>query len=268
MLPKTVNQAPRQGVKLAGLVGVMLLFFACGRASGPPSSVEAQSRSYDERPHATLPLPNDPAQRPFIVPPDLAVMTVSLSTTQSSFAASTQLLQDKADLLLTKVAEGEGCVARVLDYRQPIQPLGQYFRWDADQYSSQIDMELNISLDGLASVTARIQRLDDCVQRIPQFEDKDTKKDGAIAVALSPAMFTLRDSNVYRDDLLQKRFAPLQAVADAAQPPGQFKASQTECTSNGEVMIVARSLGGVELDVNFECTRFGGDGEEAGETEP
>ena len=267
MMPKTIHQTPRKGAKLAGLAAILLLFFACGRASGPPTSVEAQSRSSNKRSHSPLPLPNDPAQSPFIVPPDLAVITIGLSTTQPSFAASTQLLQDKAELLLAKITEGEGCVARGLDYRQPIQPVGQYFRWDADQYTSQIDVELNIALDGLASVTDRIQRLDDCVQRIPQFANKDTKKEEAIAVALSPVLFTLRDSSVYRDELLQKRFAPLQAVADAAQAPGQFRASQTQCTSNGEVMIVARSLSGVELDVNFECTRFGSDGEESGEAE-
>lgn len=243
--------------KTTALAGAMLLFFACGRASGPPSSVGAQSRSYDSEPRQALTLPEDPAQQPFVVTPELAVMTVSLSTTQESFSASTQLLQDKTNVLLSKVGEGEGCTARILDYRQPVQPLGKYFRWDADQYTSQMDVELAIDLDGLTSVTDRIQRLDDCVQRIPQFTTADTNKEEAIAIALSEAMPTVRDASVHRDALLQRRFEPLQAVAATAQPPEQFQSSQTQCTSNGSVMIVGRSLIGIELDVNFECKRLG-----------
>ena len=245
--------------KTSALAGTLLLAFACGRASGPPSSVVAQSRSYDSDARQTLSLPDDPARQPFVVPPELVVMTVSLSATQESFATSTQQLQEKTDLLMTKVGEGKSCTAKILDYRQPVQPSGRYFRWDADRYTSQMDVELEIALEGLTSVSERIQRLDDCVQRIPQFTDADTKKEEAIAIALSAAMPTVRDASVHRDTLLQRRFEPLQAVASAAQPPGQFEAAQTQCTSNGDVMIVGRSLSGIELDVNFECDRLGND---------
>ncbi|MEM9213058.1 MAG: hypothetical protein AAGD25_01655 [Cyanobacteria bacterium P01_F01_bin.150] len=252
-----VQNSANKAAKLVGLAGTLVLFFSCGRASGPPSSVIAQSsRSDDSRGYAEAVVPNDPARQPFLIPPDLAVMTVSLSTTQSSFSASTQLLQEKADLLLTKVGEGDGCVARILDYRQPTQPAGKYFRWDGDQYTSQIDLALDIDFDGLSSVTNRIQRLNNCIQRIPQFVDKDTKKEEAILVVLSAAMPTIRDASVHRDELLQRRFAPLQSVVDAAQPPGLFKAEQTRCTSNGDVRIVERTLSGVELDVNFECVQL------------
>ena len=261
---RDVGQRTNRATKLVGFAGILFLFFACGRASGPPESVNAQSRSYDSQPAAPLPAPSDPARQPFIVPPEVAVMTVSLVTTQESFAASTQLVQEKAALLVTQVEEGNGCTARIVDYRQPVQPLGKYFRWDADQYTSQIDVEMKIDLDGLNSVTERIQRLDDCVQRMPQFADKDTKKEEAIAVSLSTAMPTIRDASVHRDQLLQRRFAPLQAVVNTAQPPGQFKATQTQCTSNGDVRIVARSLSGIELDVNFECDRLRMDEGEAG----
>lgn len=248
-----INQILTKIVQNTVLASTLLLVFACGRASGPPSSVIAQSRSYDSEPHQALPLPDDPARQSFVVSPELAVMMVKLSTTQATFEASTQLLQDKASLLLSEVGAGEGCKVDIVDYRQPVQS-GTYLRWDADQYTSQMNLAIEISFETLTSVTERMQQLDNCVQRIPTFIHKDTKQEEAIAVALSPAMPTIRDASVHRDDLLQRRFAPLQAVAVATQPPEQFKAAHTQCTSNGTVEIVARTLSGIELDVHFECS--------------
>lgn len=240
---------------MTALMGTLLLFFACGRASSPRTSI-AQSRSSYDAPIDT-PSPSDPAQQPFVVPPELAIISARLSTTQPSFAAATQLLQEKTDRLLSDVNAGSFCGANILDYRQPVPPLDKYFRWDADQYTSQIDVEIEVSFEGVTAISERIQRLDDCIQRIPEFATVETKKEEAIAMALSPALPTIQDPTIHREALLLRQFAPLQAVADAAQPPSQFTAIATQCTSNGDVKIVGRSLSGIELAVDFECHRDG-----------
>lgn len=90
-------------IKIAALVSTVLLAFACGRASAPPS-VDAQSRSsYDSEPRQPLSLPKDPAQQPLVVSPDMVLMTISLSTTQETFGASTQVLQSKTAQLITEM---------------------------------------------------------------------------------------------------------------------------------------------------------------------
>ena len=240
--------------------GLLLVIFACGRASGPPASSTAQSVAGGrESAPAVTPPPYDPAIPRFIVPPERAIMTVTIRATEKSFAGSTQLVQDKTTTLLESVNAGSGCMATMIDYLQPVQPLGKYLRPDAKQYTSQMVVELDISLTGMTDIGDRIQRLDDCLGRIPELiEDKDGD-DEAIAMTLSSVVPTLRDATVHRDALLQERFKALEEVAAAAQPPGQFQSSRTVCTSDGTVRIISHQLSGIELDVDFDCDQNPGD---------
>ncbi|MGK7890852.1 MAG: SIMPL domain-containing protein [Leptolyngbyaceae cyanobacterium] len=242
--------------KPIALGGLLLIAFACGRASSPPSSV-AQSYAGLSRQSQTPPSPPhyDPANPRFIVPPELAVMTITITTVDESFAASTQLVQAKTQALLDAVTAGPGCSAQISDYAQPVQPLGRYLRRNAKQYISQMTIDLEIDLDGLTQVRDRLQRLDDCVSRIPEFIDEDGQEDEAIAMTLSAVLPTVRDATVHRSALLQQRFQALQAVATAQQPPPQFQPSDLVCTSNGTVSIVSHQLSGVELAVDFSCDR-------------
>ena len=178
--------------KSTALMGTLLIFFACGRASSPRTSI-AQSRSSYDAPRIDTPSPSDPAQQSFVVPPELAIISARLSTTQESFADATQLLQEKTNLLLSDVNAGSTCSAKILDYRQPIPSQEKYFRWDAEQYTTQMDLEIRVSFEGVTSISERIQRLDDCTQRIPQFTTSETKEEEAIALTVSPALLTIKD---------------------------------------------------------------------------
>ena len=252
--------------KVMTLAGLLFVAYACGRTSAPSSSV-AQSRSdYDSSRIQTVSA-QDPALQRFIVPPELALMTLSLVATEESFPESTQLLQDSAAAVVEAV-DGNGCSARMLEYTQPALSWGQSGLYDG-RYSSQIDVEVEVSFAGLNEVGDRITRLDECVQLIPEFTTDNGKRDARLAIATSSVMPTLQDANRYRDELLQQRFTALQEVAAAANPPGQFEASKTVCTSDGTVKIVNRNISGIELDVDFYCEQgefHGGNSEENGNT--
>jgi hypothetical protein len=70
-------------------------------------------------------------------------------------------------------------------------------------------------------------------------------------------MPTIRDVGKYRQKLLRAKLIPLQEVTKLPNPPAQFKAEDTRCTSQGIVKIVNRSLSGIELDIDLDCYRFG-----------
>jgi len=153
------------------------------------------------------------------------------------------------------VGTGVGCSARIADYTQPLQKLAARGKSDASSYTSTINVELEMTFTSLDTIDDRIERLDDCLGRIPDADAKSEDKE-AIALSFSAIVPTIRDVSVHRDTLLQQHFDRLSAVAAADAPPSQFQASETRCTSDGTVSIVSRQLSGIELAVDLTCKQL------------
>ena len=89
-----------------------------------------------------------------------------------------------------------------------------------------------------------------------KLDNPNPKKTSAFLNVTNP-LPTITNANKYRKQLLTKKFSGLKEVSAIAENPTQFNAKDTKCTTNGNVYVTKRSLGKLELDVDFKCLQFG-----------
>lgn len=231
----------------------LLIFLACSRNQTSSSSVTAQSYRSESNQNN---FPPDPALNRFMVPPEIAVMSVKIRSRASSFPRVTELLEASSAKLLKSISKIEGCSAKVVEYHHPsLIDSGKSILSYPKNYSSAMELELQISFAEMKEINERITHINTCLQAISQLKIEQPKedKDASIYLELSRVMPTIKDVGKYRKKLLEAKFKGLKEVANYSEPATQFRASDTRCTSQGTVEVISRSLSGIELEIDFDC---------------
>ncbi|MCC0177387.1 hypothetical protein I4641_10405 [Waterburya agarophytonicola K14] len=244
--------------KIFYLTCFLLLFLSCSKNQTTSSSVRASNSSYRYESKNINP-PQDPAIARFVVAPEIAIMGAEINTTASSFDEVIELMEINSQKVINSVAKIEGCSAKITDYQHPgIINYSKAVISDTQKYSSSMKLEILISFDRAKDIRERIEQMNNCLGTIPQLklEDSPENKNKSIYLALSNIIPTIKDGGKYRQKILEAKFKPLKEVASFDQPPTQFDAADTKCTSKGIVRVVDRSLSGIELDVDFDCSRL------------
>lgn len=251
--------------KSLATASLLLLFFSCStRDRAVPrqgrdrfSSVIAQrSESYSEREQSTI-ANNDPAIKKFIVPSEIAIINGNVRVTSSSYSEAFNLINNSAETLSEKINAIDNCTVEIIDYKHPVKTYSKRSLNDNIRYHSSLDILITAAFNSANSVLEKSQQLNQCLQAIPQIESDNQSQNTDLKLNLSPALPTIINANKYRQQILESKFIQLQKVANLSDNPPQFDASETKCTSNGDVQIVSRTLNNIELDVDFKCQQFG-----------
>lgn len=237
---------------------LLLLFYSCNRNNSP--SITAQSPSLTENTQQPNTVIDDRRSDLLFVPPEIAIMQAKLQATGDSFAKTFELIDANADRVIQSINNTDGCRAELFDYQHPQEANNNrsYSSKNSDNliYTSSLDLEITISFDNNNSVKERIQQLNNCLQAIPQLTSEDSENN-RISLNVAQPIPTVKNASEYRQQLLETKFASLQEVANLSETPSQFDASNTKCTSKGNVQIINRSLSEIELDIDFNCQQFG-----------
>ncbi|BAZ43214.1 hypothetical protein NIES4102_02140 [Chondrocystis sp. NIES-4102] len=238
---------------LIWLTCCLLLFISCGSNSNSDPSVKARSSAYESDPYEKNYLPQDPALARFIVAPEIAVAIANLSFNANSIDEIIKLTETNSQSFLNSLNTVKGCTAKIINYQYPLS--NNYNRNvinNEQEYFHSLDIEITISLAETKDIKQRLNQINNCLEAIPKQNNNEM-----VSLTLSEVMPTIKDVNQYRQKLLEAKIKPLQEVAKIPNPPTQFKATDTRCTSQGIVEIVNRSLNGIELNIDFNCSRFG-----------
>ena len=239
---------------------LLLLFYSCNKNNSP--STTAQSPTYSEESEQPNIATEVPDSDRFAVPPEIAIMQAKLRATNNSFAKTFELIEANTDTVLQSINNTEGCRADLIDYQHPEEASSNsnrsYGTENSDNliYAGSLDVEITISFDDANSVKERIQQLNKCLQALPQLTSDDSEN-SSISLNVSKPIPTLKNASEYRKQLLETKYASLQEVANLSETPSQFNASDTKCTSKGNIQIINRSLSNIELDIDFSCQQFG-----------
>ena len=245
------------------LFGSLLLFFSCSRSYNSTTSVVAESEtniaSYRE-PQGQTPefiYTQDPAIGRFYVPPEIAYLQATLYARGNSFDEVAEFISTNSAFLQEQITQVPGCEIDVLDYNHPRGVSEKRIISGDMVYSGNSVAQITIDFAQSQQLEDRIVQLNKCLKAIPQLKlDNPQKKNTAIGLELSRIVPTVRDTGIYREQLLKSQFARLQGVAQVPDPPSQFSADSTKCTSNGLIEIRERSLSRVELVIDFKCQKF------------
>ena len=237
---------------------LLLLFSSCNKSNS--SSIIPISSGFSKaskQPSMVTEVPNSDR---FVVPPEMAIMQAKLTATGNSFAKTFEAIEANTDTVIQSINNTEGCRADLRDYQHPEEASSNrsYGIKNSDNlvYVSSLDLEITVSFDNTNSVKERIQQLNECLQAFPQLTSDDSEN-STIALNVSQPIPTVKNADEYREQLLETKFAPLQEVANLSETPSQFNASNTKCTSKGNIQIISRSLSNIELDIDFNCQQFG-----------
>jgi len=243
--------------KIIWLSSIFLVFISCTQSERSFDSVQASS--YDSVAGDNFSSIADPASDRFIIAPEIAVMSAKITSYSSSFAETTKLLETGSNQLLGAVGAVAGCSAKITDYQHPVVNNSRKVSLsDKNRYLGNLEIEILISLAKTEDINQRMQQLNKCLQAIPKLKVASTPSDknASIYLSLSQVMPTIKQQGKYRQELLEFKFKPLKEVGNISNPATQFNASDTKCSSTGIVQIISRSLSGIELDINFDCSRF------------
>ncbi len=241
--------------KILYLVCFLLLFLSCSNRN-TSSRVRAYSDSEGSNTNSNS--FQDPTSDRFIVPPEIAIVSATISATASSFNEATELIETNSNKFFSSLNKIEGCSVNIIDYSHPAAWNYRKIASSNDsKYSSSIDLEIQIDFTSAKDIPGRIERLNNCLQVVSEMklEKIPENKSKSIYLSLSKAIPTVKDVAKYRQQLLIAKFKPLKTVASIAEPASQFKALDTKCTSQGIVTVSDRSLKGIELDIDLDCRR-------------
>lgn len=237
---------------------LLLLFYSCNKNNSP--STIAQSPSYSENTQQPNTVTDALKSDRFLVPPEIAIMQANIRATNKSFTKTFELIETNTDRVIQSINNTDGCRADILNYQHSEEASSNrdygFKNFDDLIYTSSLDLEITISFDNNNSVKERIQQLNNCIQAVPQLTSDDSEN-GSISLNLSQPIPTVKNASEYRKQLLGTKFASLQEVANLSETPSQFNASDTKCTSKGNIQIINRSLSNIELDIDFNCQQFG-----------
>ena len=233
----------------------LFLFLACGASQISQRGYSRRDYSNDNS-YSQKSLTEDVAFSRFTVPTEIAVINISLDAYGTSFSEVSNLIELNAEKILKNVSSEKGCSANIQDSV----PASQKILYDnqreissSSSSRSNLGLEILISFSEINTIQERMKQVNKCLQKIHELEFEKTKEDTRIHIFMSKVLPTIRDANSYRKKLLEHKLSSLQEVANIKQQPLQFNASSTQCTSNGIVEIINRSLNEIELDIDFKC---------------
>ncbi|VEP18841.1 conserved exported hypothetical protein [Hyella patelloides LEGE 07179] len=248
--------------KALAAISLLLLFFSCGKSDRSTTSVTAQSdfivsgSDYSSKNQEANILPYDPAIKNFLIPPEIAVMQATINAGGNSFNEVAALIDTNTNKVIQSISSTEGCSANIVDYQHPRKTYGKRVLSDSATYYSNLQIEIIISFAEMNNVQQRIEQINNCWQAISTSKLEAQEKDSTISLTLSDVIPTIENVDRYRKQLLETKFDTLKEVANLSETPSQFNASDTKCTSKGDVKVVKRSLSNIELDVDFNCLQF------------
>jgi hypothetical protein len=218
----------RSGASVAGIAVLMVL--ACG-SGGDVGSLSEGYRGKAVPSSAPLP----PAGA-WTVPPDRALVPVSIVAPGDDFAAAAAALRGRIEAVASAGAAA-ACEVRVVDYTPP-------HRAPRGELQAQADLVADVSLVGLATVVERMDRLDACLTALRSAAPEDQRSIGAAELRV--------DAPEASFDPLAVRFAADQARA-ASVAGAQAHPEDRRCVPSGRVLVKRPRLSGVELELDVEC---------------
>jgi hypothetical protein len=246
--PRARAQVTFQGMprRLPLALVSLLVLVACGRsdaASRLDFSARDESSSY-MRSSGEPPLeaPVDPSAPSLDVPPDRALLDLSIGVVGQGFSATADRTREVIEAVAQTVRGGDGCEAHWIDHTPPTP------RGDDGEFRGEGRLRIDVALADLSDTAARAARLDACVARL------ETADLGAgVHLRLSSALVTVDDPQAHGRALLKARLAPLHELAATIDAPPQYEPAGVRCRSTGAVSIVERRLSGVTLTLDFSC---------------
>lgn len=242
---------PSLGMRIRGVHLVLSLFgvLACGLGSGRDGATVRRGSS--DVSYRGGQAPHEPtvavlAAHQLRVAPDVARVAIDVRLRAKTFDESVELARAVTNSLQPRWSQDEGCATTQFDRSVPERVAEK--RW-----TSTTHFELRIGLHGLETVEQRAQQIEMCMGRVHAAE-RDPELAG-VTIVVGRRSLQLDNPTEYRQQLLQRRFAPLLAVARTTGAPSQFNVQALECTSQGSVRIVQRTLVGLTLEVDLDCNR-------------
>lgn len=185
-------------------------------------------------------------QTTLTVPPETAVIPLTLSASNKSFASTAADLEQLTKRVTELADNTEHATFALLHATTPL--------WDGDDiWRAQAQARITISLMGADTVPARLARLapimealqaDSAHQRAHGHKVKSSAAAGGLQIG-TPVP-SLHDVTVHRETLLDALLDRLRSVAREPAPP-QWRPADLRCHSTGIVTVVHRSLSGIVL---------------------
>jgi hypothetical protein len=175
------------------------------------------------------------------VAPDRALALIEARVVASTRQGAVERIREVATALEALAAPHEGCTIALRDLAPVLA---------GDELVASATLALAIDVAGLDGLTDRQSRSEACVGVLDRLDPATFE---GVTVRRSTLLWTIVDPSRHRADLLARRFAALEGVAAAPGAPSQFHADRLRCTSSGEVLIAARSMRGIDLEVDFAC---------------
>ncbi|MDP2309837.1 MAG: hypothetical protein Q8P18_27710 [Pseudomonadota bacterium] len=227
----------------APAVGLALgLALACGGLGGG----RGDSYSYSERTVAPGADGYPGLDQAYRVPPDRAVLAVTINVAHESFASTASGLTTEVAAL--EQALGSHCTATVLDYAAPLSS-------GSPQWTATAEVRVDIDLRGLAGVAERRGRIDACLATIEPLLTPDGWKSlgtGNRQVRRSVPVLAVDAPEQHRDALLARVRTGLAWAAAATGAP-QVHPDDLRCVPDGGVTVGDRRLSGVVLTLDMPC---------------
>jgi len=180
----------------------------------------------------------------FRVPPDRALVAVTVGVSQPSFAETSAALS--AEVANIQAALTGPCTTTLMDASSPDQ--------DGTTWSASAELRVDIDLRGLPGVAERRTRLDTCLAALDPLLTTEWKKIsvGTRIVQRSAPLLSVDDPEQHRDALLAQAAASLAWAAGAAGAP-QLHPTDLRCVPRGTVTVGDRRLSGVVLELDLPC---------------
>lgn len=246
--------------KVILVLSSLLFFFSCAKNYSP--SVTAQSQVETSERYGASEEPNnlfaqDPSNKRFFVPSEIAYMQATINARGNSFSEVAGFVVENAQKLEESIESVAACSTELLEYNHPRRVFNKTIMSGDAIYSSNAVVEITIDFTEAEGIQDRILRVNQCLGAVPELKlANPQKKNTSIDLKLSQVIPTVRDRNAYRQQILERRLAPLREVAQFSNPPSQFDPDGTQCTSNGQVKVKERSLSRIELDIDFQCKQL------------
>ncbi|MES2643992.1 MAG: hypothetical protein V4850_31170 [Myxococcota bacterium] len=229
----------------APAVGLVLgLALACGGLGGSGRGDSFSSSTEREvAPGAEGYAALDQAYR---VPPDRAVVAVTIGVTAGSVAETSSALTTEVTTL--EQALGTRCTAAVLDYGPPTAT-------GDTSWAATAEVRVDIDLRGLPGVSERRERIDACLASFePRLTHENWKSyaNSPRQVRRSAPTLVVDAPDQHRDALLERERTRLSWAAAATGAP-QLHPEDLRCVPAGTVHVGDQRLSGVVLALDMSC---------------
>lgn len=227
---------------LARILSILALGLVSTLACAP-----GEGRSYERR--RTSPSMSvegaqafDVLDQAYVVPPDRALVRVSLVGNGETYDASRARLQQHRAAVEAAARSG-GCRVTLAEYVPPT--VGGWRGFQA-----RADLRVEVDLREAADVDARVLVIDECLAPLSTLSSASA--DDEVAPGLSDVHYSVADPQAHAGALWARHAASLQPVSAAAGAPQQHP-EDLRCVSSGRVSVTDAGIAGVALALDVTC---------------